>query len=960
LWSGAVVGAVAGGLLGLWDGVCIVFGGGLEAGGRGLAPLMVALVVLTLAAGATLGALYGLAAVASDAPRRLRERSIGQRRPWGPQGRSWTLALLALAPSLWIARQALSGRHARSLSWAPYGVVGGALALALAVRLVAPVPMAWVARVVGGHGSPRERRLGAALGAALVGLALLVDARVLPGLYPLMHAGFVLLAHGGLSLACVACFGPGLGGPYRGRWRLPLVALAPVAGLGGLLWLRSVPSWWVAANEETVVAAQLARAGAGPTRWLHRRWSAGLRRPCAGRAGQDGPPGSAAPRHVPDLRVGPRLPGHDILLITIDALRADHLGCYGYQRPTSPRIDALAAQSARFRRAYAAVPHTSFSLSSLMTSKYLHALAQLGTPITGGGHETLAAILRQYRYKTAAFFPPAVFFIDRHHFVEMERTRYDFEYAKFEYLPADRRVDQVIQFLESERPPQAFVWIHLFEPHEPYEPPSNAPRFGRGTAMDRYDGEIAWVDRQVGRLVDYFDRHRPGAIIALTADHGEAFGEHGAYYHGTTLFDEQLRVPLLLRVPVAAAAGRVLEPAVSTVDLATTLLSLVGLPTSARMRGQDLSPWLTGGAPTAASLEPVFAETERKKAVALGSDKLICDVSADYCSLYDLKADPGEGAPASGTEGRSPSPRFAQLRALLDQWLVSHTSFEQAASSVRGAAPRWRQAAERAALGDRAAVGELVAMASEPRTTATEALPAVRALVQLAPEPRARSAFERWVRATGALGRWADVGLTRLDDGGAAGRVARWFSSTKAPTFDDELPWRGALALVERGRRHGGDGPALAWLGRALMWSRPQLDPDNGVPLANGRGGFERLRSETVRALGRRGEPAAVAALAAQLEDGTLAEAAATALRALGSRAAVAPLLERLAVERSVSVRCALAETLGVLAVEGDAAVITQLGAALSREQEPNVVAALRGALGRLGRPSRGARGHGR
>src|SRR5262249_21256420 len=156
----------------------------------------------------------------------------------------------------------------------------------------------------------------------------------------------------------------------------------------------------------------------------------------------------------------------------------------------------------------------------------------------------------------------------------------------------------------------AFVWVHYFEPHEPYDL-HPGPFAGAREAVDRYDGEIRFVDDQIARLVAYLKKTRPHALVVLAADHGEEFGEHGGRYHGTALYEEQARVPLAFATLDGSGLSphRVTTP-VGLVDVAPTILSLIGIVPSARMRGRDLGPWMS---PSAASLPadahgPVFAE----------------------------------------------------------------------------------------------------------------------------------------------------------------------------------------------------------------------------------------------------------------------------------------------------------------------------------------------------------------
>src|SRR5207245_6829434 len=163
------------------------------------------------------------------------------------------------------------------------------------------------------------------------------------------------------------------------------------------------------------------------------------------------------------LPPGPRLGDLDVFVVTIDAMRADRLN-----ERTAPNLTRLAARGVDCRRAYAQVPHTSFSVATLLTGKYVYSLSELG--LTAARHQTLAEVLKRERYKTAAFYPPSVFYIDHDRLKELEVSAYGFEYVKYEYLAAPARTQQIFDFFAAEKPRRAFVWVHYLEPHPPYDP----------------------------------------------------------------------------------------------------------------------------------------------------------------------------------------------------------------------------------------------------------------------------------------------------------------------------------------------------------------------------------------------------------------------------------------------------------------------------------------------------------
>ena len=415
-------------------------------------------------------------------------------------------------------------------------------------------------------------------------------------------------------------------------------------------------------------------------------------------------------------------------------------------------------------------PHTSFSLASLLIGKYALSLSRLGLFT---GHETIAEILRAYGYKTAGFFPPAIFYVDGERFKEYEQKHYGFEYVRFEPFKEDvdapARTDQILSFLEAEKPARVFLWVHYFGPHEPYVDhpgPGAPPPFG-ATAMDRYDGEIRWVDGEVGRLVDGIRKQRPRSIIVVTADHGEEFGEHGGAYHGTSLHDEQLRVPFIVSLPDGTSAR--VGGMVSTIDIMPTLLSLVDVPVSTRVRGADLSPWMQAAAPPVTALPVAFAEVESQKMAAHGNEKLICDGERAYCRLFDLSLDPRE---VKDFAAERPE-RVAELKAAIGDWLGANGALERGPVGGGARTNDRRALLERVHLGDKEAIPGVVALLADGTVPASERLDGVRSLALLKDE-RARPGLQLAAGSTDPeLAAWGNVGLAYLKDAHAAELCAK-------------------------------------------------------------------------------------------------------------------------------------------------------------------------------------------
>ena len=619
---------------------------------------------------------------------------------------------------------------------------------------------------------------------------------------------------------------------------------------------------------------------------------------------------------APPLPEGPHRREADVVLITVDAVRADHVGSYGYGRPTTPNLDAVAASAVRFQRAYTQAPHTSFALASLMIGKYYPTLARLASADT---HETLAAILRRYGWKTAAFFPPAVFYIDAHKMKAFESNNFDFEYVKYEYLNAEGRVRQIEDFLRAEHPKKLFLWLHLFEPHEPYERHAGFDFGSRD--LDRYDSEIAYSDMVVGKVLAGLRAQRPNAIVIVAADHGEEFGEHGGRYHGTTLYEEQVHVPLLVQVP--GLEPRVVGGPVEVIDIPATILGLLDIPLPLRMRGTDLGPWLLTAGAAEDRLPPAFAEVEDKRMIALGTEKLICDASKDYCNYFDLAADPGE---RHDLADRRPE-RVAALRERLEAWLGQQARYESRLLGAAGGEGELGHAIERGRLSD-ASVVETLARLLDGKAPVTARREAASLLVTaLPPRPETKPALvaaaaqadDEEVRS------WAAVAAFRVGASEARDRLRALVTNPTAPARS-ALPTHAALALAEQA-----DGSGVSVLTAAL----------------DACGSDVQLCKRVLAALGRLNDAAVVPALVAHLPFVQTRRETVEALAAIADPAALGPLVGCLESDEYVSVRVAAAEALGRI---GGARALQTLQTALGREPEEAVRATVRTALATLGR----------
>ncbi|MEM1033522.1 MAG: sulfatase-like hydrolase/transferase [Myxococcota bacterium] len=572
------------------------------------------------------------------------------------------------------------------------------------------------------------------------------------------------------------------------------------------------------------------------------------------------------------------LAGRDIVLVSIDALRADHVGAYGYDRPTTPALDALAREGVRFEHAYTATPHTSYAVTSLMTGKYMRPLLRQGV---GEDATTWAAALRRYGYQTAAFYPPAVFFIDPEKFRGFAERGLDFEYRKVQFSAAADRAREVEDYLEGAAPERPlFLWVHLFEPHEPYEAHAEHP-FG-ARSIDRYDSEIAAADAGLDAIVRVVRARRPGAVVIVTADHGEEFGDHGGRYHGTTVYEEQVRVPLVVHAPDLLAPRRIEVP-VSLVDLYPTVLSGVGMPQSPRVRGRDRGSLIRdGAAPGERGL--AFAETDGHTMLASGPFRLVCDRRVDACRLYDVIADPAQSRDVAAAHAET----FASMKRRSAELVASMGTYE---GTTEG---DWPRALRRGIAGDGAAALDVAGLLDDVdvriRRKAAEVLFALR-------EPQTASHLRRALEREedDETRRWAAVALTRLGQG--AGLAYDLLEA-------DAIAWRrrAALALAESGDARGAK-TLIGWW-RAAYPDEKDGDAPEPIPIP-----FDRAR-DVVAALGNIRSEDAVVPLTWGLRDVRLRVHIAEALATIGEEAARPALAAALESERYHHARSALARAL--------------------------------------------------
>jgi choline-sulfatase len=338
----------------------------------------------------------------------------------------------------------------------------------------------------------------------------------------------------------------------------------------------------------------------------------------------------------------------NILLVTLDTTRADHIGAYGYARAKTPRLDRLAADGVLFERALTAAPITLPAHVSLLTGTYpfIHGVRNNGNFALREGVPTLATALRTRGYRTGAFV--SAFVLGQGSGLDRGFDVYD------DHLSLERRGDKTavaaLEWLKSLRAGQPvtypfFLWLHLYDPHDPYSPP---PPFREAFADRPYDGEIAFDDDVIASVLGEVDRVAPGepTIVAVVGDHGESLGEHGEATHAVFVYDATLRVPLIVSWPGHLAGGRRVSTPVRSIDLAPTLLDLADVPPLPHAQGRTLAPLARGGGSDAAP--PAYAETyfpllymnwAPLRSIQDGAWKFI---DAPAPELYDLSADAAE------------------------------------------------------------------------------------------------------------------------------------------------------------------------------------------------------------------------------------------------------------------------------------------------------------------------------
>jgi len=360
--------------------------------------------------------------------------------------------------------------------------------------------------------------------------------------------------------------------------------------------------------------------------------------------------GQAAGRRSGQL---PNKPKPDVFLVTIDTLRADHVHCYGYEAIRTPALDSLAKDGIRFTQAFTPSPITNTSHTSILTGLLpsSHGVTDFAIPLAAT-HPTLAELLKKSGYHTAAFIGAVI--LDSKGLAPGLDRGFDF-YDNFPEHPqsksrwgrVERRGMDVVQHAETwmtaHPSGRHFVWVHLYDPHDPYEPPSPYSQ----TYKDRlYDGEIAYADSALAHFVRYLKKSAryENAFIVVVGDHGEGLGEHHENTHGIFLYDSTTHVPLIVKMPGGNDKGKVADAQVRTTDVLPTVTDLLHVPPPEHLDGKSLQPYFAG---SESKDRIAFGETDYPlrfgwaplRSVRAEGSKFI---EAPRPELYDLHEDPGE------------------------------------------------------------------------------------------------------------------------------------------------------------------------------------------------------------------------------------------------------------------------------------------------------------------------------
>jgi len=341
----------------------------------------------------------------------------------------------------------------------------------------------------------------------------------------------------------------------------------------------------------------------------------------------------------------------NILLVTLDTTRADRIGCYGYKEAKTPNLDSIALNGVMFSNAYCQVPLTLPSHCSILTGTYplYHQVRNNGFYYLTPEYLTLAEILKERGFKTAAFV--SSFTVDSRFGIDQGFDFYDDKFIEGEVLKnfrSERKADKVFasfsHWLDEYFSQKFFCWIHFFDPHVPYDPP---PPFREEFSERPYDGEIAYMDHYIGKMLDKLKEKNvfDNTLIILIGDHGEAFGEKGEIDHGFFIYDVTLRVPVIFYSQNYLPKGLAINARVRLIDIMPSILEMLTIPVGKEVQGVSLLPYIEG---RRRDDLPSYIETYSPRENH-GCSELIGLINGEWKyiqapkpELYNLKSDPQE------------------------------------------------------------------------------------------------------------------------------------------------------------------------------------------------------------------------------------------------------------------------------------------------------------------------------